>query len=416
MSGRAATQRPTGSRRRTTSLRLRLTLSYGLLFFVVGFLLLALSYLALRRAAIAHPGELLTRTAENLHLSQAYLQQHIPSPSGGQQTIDTFARHIQDQVVSELVHPLLPITFLTLAIATAVSVAMGWWMAGRMLRPVQEIASVARRLSASTLHERIALQGPDDELRELADTFDAMLVRLEATFTAQREFVANASHELRTPLAIMRTELDVTLADPGTDADDLRHMAETIRAAIARSEDVIDKLLVLAESGDLGERESVDVAHICVEVTEKHTRAASERRITLVVDARPALISGDHALLDRLVDNLVDNAVRYSPDGATVRVEAGRDGGQVTLRVTNDGEVISPGEVPRLFERFYRRGTSRSRKSGGSGLGLAIVAAVAEIHGGSVAASAPPEGGLAVSVTLPAVRAHPGVQAYRDRL
>ena len=405
MSGRAAARRPTSSRRRTTSLRLRLTLSYGLLFFVVGFLLLALSYLALRRAAIAHPGELLTRTTENLRLSQSYLQQHIPSPSGGQQTINTFARHIQDQVVSELVHPLLPITFLALAIATAVSVAMGWWMAGRMLRPVQEIASVARRLSASTLHERIALQGPDDELRELADTFDAMLVRLEATFTAQREFVANASHELRTPLAIMRTELDVTLADPGTDADDLRHMAETIRAAIARSEDVIDKLLVLAESGDLGERESVDVAHVCVEVTGKHTRAASERRITLVVDARPALVSGDHALLDRLVDNLVDNAVRYSPDGATVRVEAGRDGGRVTLRVTNDGEVISPGEVPRLFERFYRRGTSRSRKSGGSGLGLAIVAAVAEIHGGSVAASAPPEGGLAVSVTLPAVAA-----------
>ena len=244
---------------------------------MVGFLLLALSYLALRRAAIAHPGELLTRTAENLHLSQAYLQQHIPSPSGGQQTIDTFARHIQDQVVSELVHPLLPITFLTLAIATAVSVAMGWWMAGRMLRPVQEIASVARRLSASTLHERIALQGPDDELRELADTFDAMLVRLEATFTAQREFVANASHELRTPLAIMRTELDVTLADPGTDADDLRHMAETIRAAIARSEDVIDKLLVLAESGESRERIAVDIAHLRGGAAEKHTRAAERK-------------------------------------------------------------------------------------------------------------------------------------------
>jgi signal transduction histidine kinase len=387
--------------RRRASLRLRLTLSYGLLFFVVGFLLLALSYLLLRQVAVRDPGELAARTAKHLHLSQAYLQQNMPSPSGGQQTVGAFMRQLQDQVISELLRALLPTTFWALAIATAVSVVVGWWMAGRMLRPMQEISTVARRLSASTLHERIALKGPKDELRELADTFDAMLVRLEAAFVAQREFVSNASHELRTPLAIMRTELDVTLADPETDADDLRRMAETIRAAIARSEDVIDKLLVLAESDDLAERERVDIAGVVEDAARQHARSAAEKGIDLVIDARPSAVSGDQALLERLVDNLIDNAVRYAPSGSVVRVRVDADDGKVTLRVANAGEVISPEEVPRLFERFYRRGTSRSRRTGGSGLGLAIVAAVAEVHGGVVSAEAPPEGGLIVTVALP---------------
>ena len=387
--------------RRRASLRLRLTLSYGLLFFVVGFLLLALSYLLLRQVAVSNPGELATRTARHLHLPQTYLQQNMPSPSGGQQTVGAFMRQLQDQVLSELLRALFGTTFWALAIATLVSVVAGWWMARRMLRPVQEISAVARRLSASTLHERIALKGPKDELRELADTFDAMLVRLEAAFVAQREFVSNASHELRTPLAIMRTELDVTLADPETDAADLRRMAETIRAAIARSEDVIDKLLVLAESDDLAERERIDIAGVVEDAARQHARSVAEKGIDLVIDARPSAVNGDQALLERLVDNLIDNAVRYAPSGSVVRVRVDADDGKVTLRVANPGEVISPEEVPRLFERFYRRGTSRSRRTGGSGLGLAIVAAVAEVHGGVVSAEAPPEGGLIVTVALP---------------
>ena len=391
--------------RRRASLRLRLTLSYGLLFFVVGFLLLVLSYLLLQQVVVSNPGELAARTAKHLHLSQAYLQQNMPSPSGGQQTVGAFMRQLQDQVLSELLRALLPTTFWALAIATAVSVVVGWWMAGRMLRPMQEISTVARRLSASTLHERIALKGPKDELRELADTFDAMLVRLEAAFVAQREFVSNASHELRTPLAIMRTELDVTLADPETDADDLRRMAETIRAAIARSEDVIDKLLVLAESDDLAERERIDIAGVVEDAARQHARSVAEKGIDLVIDARPSAVSGDQALLERLVDNLIDNAVRYAPFGGVVRVRVDADDGKVTLRVANAGEIISAEEVPRLFERFYRRGTSRSRRTGGSGLGLAIVAAVASVHGGAVSAEAPPAGGLVVTVLLPAASA-----------
>ena len=388
--------------RRRPSLRLRLTVSYGVLFFMIGFLLLALSYILLRQVAIKNPGELANHTARELRLSHAYLQQHISSPSGGRETVGTFMRQVQDQVISELLRALIGVTFWALALATLVSVVAGWWMAGRMLRPVQEISAVARRLSASTLHERIDLKGPKDELRQLADTFDAMLGRLESAFLAQREFVSNASHELRTPLAIMRTELDVTLADPTTDAEDLRHMAETIRGAIARSEDVIDKLLVLAESQDLVEHDAVDMARVAETVVEHHARAANARGLKFQVDAQPSCVLGDEALLERLADNLVYNAVRYaSPESVIhVQVSMGEDDG-VTLRVANAGDVIAPSEVPRLFERFYRRGTSRSRHSGGSGLGLAIVAAVAQVHGGRVSAEAPGEGGLIVTVTLP---------------
>ena len=390
--------------RRRPSLRLRLTVSYGVLFFVIAVLLLAFGYLLLRYVAIQNPGDLGDRAAQELHLSQAYLQQQIPSPSGGQETVGAFMRQVQDQVLSKLLRALLGVTFSALAFATLVSVVAGWWMAGRMLRPVQEISAVARRLSATTLHERIDLKGPKDELRQLADTFDDMLGRLESAFVAQREFVSNASHELRTPLAIMRTELDVTLADPATDAEDLRHMAETIRSAIARSEDVIDKLLVLAESQDLVEHDAVDMARVAEIAVERHARAASARGLTFQLDAQPSTVLGDEALLERLVDNLVENAARYASPAERDPMQVSRgDDDDVRLRVANAGDVIAPDEAPRLFERFYRRGTSRSRHSGGSGLGLAIVAAVAEAHGGSVSAEAPPDGGLVVTVTLPGV-------------
>ncbi len=285
--------------------------------------------------------------------------------------------------------------------AAVVSVGLGWLIAGRMLRPLQEIAVVARRASASTLHERIAMQGPSDELRELADTFDAMLARLETAFDAQREFVANASHELRTPLAIMRTEVEVTLADTQASGAELRRMADTVRAAIARSEDIIDKLLVLAESGRLVDTETVALDTLAAEVVGRQTPAAAARGLSFASDFQAATVHGDRALLERLLDNLVGNAVRYAPAESVITVQVvGRPDG-ATLRVANAGETIAPDEVPRLFERFYRRGTSRSRHSGGSGLGLAIVAAVAEAHGGTALADSPAGGGLAVTVTLP---------------
>jgi hypothetical protein len=311
-------------------------------------------------------------------------------------------RTVQDQVVSQLLHGLTGVAFSALAVAAAVSVGLGWLIAGRMLRPLQEIAVVARRASASTLHERIAMQGPSDELRELADTFDAMLARLEAAFQAQREFVANASHELRTPLAIMRTEVEVTLADPQASSAELRRMAATVRTAIARSEDIIDKLLVLADSGELVDTETVALEALVAEVISRQTPAAEARGLSFALDLQAAPVQGDRALLERLVDNLVGNAVRYASADSVVAVAVGRRPDGALLRVANAGEAIGPDELPRLFERFYRRGTSRSRHSGGSGLGLAIVAAVAQAHGGAAVAESPAGGGLAVIVTLPA--------------
>ena len=388
-------------RRRTISLRLRLTLSYGGVFFALGFLLIAVSYVLVHQVLVHNPGEFLGHVAARLGLSPAFLRARMPSPSGGRETVAAFMRTVQDQVVSQLLHGLTGVAFSALAVAAVVSVGLGWLIAGRMLRPLQEIAVVARRASASTLHERIAMQGPSDELRELADTFDAMLARLETAFDAQREFVANASHELRTPLSIMRTEVEVTLADPRASGAELRRMADTVRTAIARSEDIIDKLLVLAESGQLVDTETVALDALAAEVVARQTPAAAARGLSFASDLQAATVNGDRALLERLLDNLVGNAVRYATADSVVTVQVvGRPDG-ATFRVANAGETIAPDEVPRLFERFYRRGTSRSRYSGGSGLGLAIVAAVAEAHGGTALADSPAGGGLAVTVTLP---------------
>jgi signal transduction histidine kinase len=388
-------------RRHSTSLRLRLTLSYGAVFFALGFLLIAVSYVLVRQVLVHNPGEFLGRVEEHLGLSAAFLAQHMRAPAGGHETVRAFTRTVQDQIVSQLLHGLTGVAFTALAVAAAVSVGLGWLIAGRMLRPLQEIAVAAQRASASTLHERIAMQGPDDELRKLADTFDAMLARLEAAFDAQRAFVADASHELRTPLAIMRTEVDVTLADPQATGDDLRRMADTVRAAIVRSEDVIDRLLVLAESERLVDTETLDLGALAAEVIRRRTPAAEARGLTFALALEPTPVEGDRALLERLIDNLVGNAVRYALPDSLVRVDTDRRPDGAVLRIANSGEVIGPDELPHLFERFYRRGTSRGRDSGGSGLGLAIVAAVADVHGGSYAAEAPAEGGLVVTVTLP---------------
>ena len=394
-------------RRRTISLRLRLTLSYGGVFFTLGFVLIAVSYVLARQVLVHNPGEFLSHVAERLGLSPAFLASRMPSPSGGQETVATFMRAVQDRIVSQLLHGLTLLAFTSLAVAAVLSVGLGWLIAGRMLRPLQEIAIAARRASASTLHERIAMQGPSDELRELADTFDAMLARLESAFEAQRDFVANASHELRTPLAIMRTEVDVTLADPQASGAELRRMADTVRTAVARSEDIIDKLLVLAESEQLADRQTVDLSSLVADVVSRLTPAAHVRGLSFALDLQPAAVQGDRALLERLVDNLIDNAVRYAGADSVVAVAVGERPDGAMLRVANSGEVIDPDELPRLFERFYRRGTSRSRNDGGAGLGMAIVAAVAEAHGGAAAAAGPAGGGLVVTVTLPSAALPP---------
>lgn len=391
-------------RRRRPSLRLRLTLSYGLLFFVVAVVMLGLTYFLFQQHALVDTSKASARIVQGLGYPKDYLQQLMPTAGGKHQTVGAFLGDVEREALNAAPRFIGSSTFVVLAVATLISVAAGWWLAGRMLRPINEISMVARRLSASTLHERIALEGPHDELRDLADTFDAMLVRLEAAFISQRDFVADASHELRTPLAIVRAELDVTLADPEVDAEELRRMAGTIREAIARSEDVIDRLLLLAESEDLAEHEPVDLAQVVRGVAAQYERRAQDRRLELRLTLEPAVVVGEAALLERLVDNLLSNCVRYAPENTGVSVEARPAGDWALLTVANGGEVIPEPELPQLFERFYRRERSRNRHEGGSGLGLAIVAAIAEAHGGTIEATAPPTGGLTMTVRLPAQR------------
>jgi signal transduction histidine kinase len=293
---------------------------------------------------------------------------------------------------------------LALAGTTLVSLLAGWVVAGRALRPVARITTTARRVAAGgDLGERIGLDGPADELRELGDTFDAMLERLDRTFASQRSFVANASHELRTPLAIMRAEIEERLDDPSAGESELREMAAVVHDAIGRSEALITSLLTLARGQDeLRRREPVDLADVARVVVARNEPDAAARGIGIEIDGGQALCRGDHELLERLIVNLVENALRYNEPGGLVCVETRRTGVHAILRVSNSGELVRAAAIPRLFEPFVRGDTSRSRARGGAGLGLSIVAAVAASHGGTAAARVREGGGLVVTVSLPA--------------
>jgi signal transduction histidine kinase len=277
-----------------------------------------------------------------------------------------------------------------------------------VLRPLQQITSAAQRLSAEQLDARIALPGPEDELKELADTFDAMLDRLQASFEAQRRFVADASHELRTPLAVMRTEVDVALADPHASTSDLRAAAQVVRDATMRADRLVDSLLLLARSDRLSVdglplRERVDLPEICALAVSAVQSEADERGIVVTSSYAPSVVLGDRGLLERLVGNLVENGVRHNVDGGWVRVDAGTLGEYARLQVMSTGPVVPEEDVPRLFEPFRRQGTARTARRG-AGLGLSIVKAVATVHGGTVVAEARPGGGLTVTVDLPRCR------------
>jgi signal transduction histidine kinase len=287
----------------------------------------------------------------------------------------------------------------------ALGTAVSYVLAGRVLRPLQEITTTARRLSAERLDERIALPGPRDELRELADVFDAMLDRLQAAFEAQRRFVADASHELRTPLAVMRTEVDVALADPHASAADLRAAAAVVRDATERADRLVESLLLLARTDRLQlealpHRERVELPDVAAAALDAVAAEARARGLAVASARAPAGVLGDRVLLERLAGNLVENAVRHNVDGGWLRVDTGTVVGRARLQVSSSGPVVPPEEVAQLFEPFRRHGTARTARRG-AGLGLAIVRALATAHGGAVSAVAPPEGGLVVTVDLP---------------
>jgi signal transduction histidine kinase len=292
------------------------------------------------------------------------------------------------------------VAFLLAVIAT---VLLAWVITGQVLRPLHEVTATARRLSAESLDERLRLPGPRDEVAELADTFDAMLDRLEAAFQSQRRFVANASHELRTPLAVIRTEVDVTLADPAADEAELRRMAVVIRDATLRAQQLVDGLLVLArtEGGALRAREPADLASLVGAALRSVAPEVRDRGLRVTKHLAPALTVGDPALLERVVGNLVENAVRHNTAGGWVEICTDRAESHARLEVRNSGEVVASEAVTALFEPFHRGGVARTSHDG-AGLGLSIVRAVVTAHAGTVRAEPIPGGGLAVTVHLPA--------------
>jgi signal transduction histidine kinase len=402
---------------RKASVRLRLTLLYGGLFLVAGAGLLAVNYALVRShftlpitARIEAPGDAAAPDVLRPASGTAVLVVG-PAPGEGEEGLVARApspadlEAVQQKLQAAALHQLLAQSGVALALMALASVGLGWLVAGRVLRPLQAITATARRLEGSTLHERINLQGPQDELKELADTLDHMLSRLDAAFDSQRRFVANASHELRTPLAIVRTEVDVALADPDTSPAELRAMAERVRDASARSECLIEGLLTLARSErQVRVQEPVDLAAAAEEALAVAAPQVARRTLRVSSALGAALVAGDRALLERMVANLVENAINHNQDGGWLEVDTGRAGDRAVVRVANSGRPIPPDQVDALFEPFRRLAGNRTGSDRGAGLGLSIVRSVATAHGGHATARARSDGGLEVTVHLPCGR------------
>ena len=299
-------------------------------------------------------------------------------------------------------HQLLVNSGIALAIVAVLALLAGWLVAGRMLRPIRTITRTARRISSTSLHERLALDGPQDELKELGDTLDGLFARLEAAFEAQRHFVANASHELRTPLTAERTLLQVALDDPGTTTATWRSTAQEVLASSDEQARLIEALLTLASSeSGLNGHESVDLATTVFAALAGLEPETSRLGIHIDELTEPAPLDGDPLLVERLVANLVTNAVRHNVAGGRVKVGAGVKDGRAVLSVTNTGPVIPPAEVDRLFQPFQRLDRHRANYKDGHGLGLSIVRAIATAHHATITAHPLPDGGLCVNVTFP---------------
>lgn len=299
-------------------------------------------------------------------------------------------------------HQLLVDSAIALGVVAVLAILAGWLVAGRMLRPIRTITRTARRISSTSLHERLALDGPDDELKELGDTLDGLFTRLEAAFEAQRHFVANASHELRTPLTAERALLQVALDDPETTIAAWRSTAEEVLASSDEHARLIEALLTLASSeSELNDHEPVDLA-AAVTTTLVDLQPEIDR-VGLRIDAAtaPAPLAGDSLLVERLVANLLTNAVRHNIIDGRVEVVTGVQGGGAFLSVTNTGPLIPSAEIDRLFQPFQRLDRRRTHHNEGHGLGLSIVRAIAAAHQATISADSLPDGGLAVSVTFP---------------
>jgi signal transduction histidine kinase len=374
-----------GHPRRTV--RLRLTAWYGGLFLISGAALLAVTYGLVVQAFVGS-------SASNAACRRPRSGCHT---IGGQQAQ---AAALQDH--SAVLHELLSRSATALALMTVLSIALGWFIAGRVLRPLRTITATAREISATSLDERLALSGPDDELKELGDTFDGLLARLEASFRAQRQFIANASHELRTPLARQRVISQVALADPGATVESLRTAHERVLASGAEQQRLIEALLTLARGqAGLDKREPIDLAAVTRQVLAARQGEAGYRNLTLHAALGPAAAAGSPRLAEHLAANLVDNALRHNLPGGQIDVTTGTRGSRALLSVANTGPAVPANAVGRLFQPFQRLDTDRASRGEGLGLGLSIVQAIADAHRASVTACPRPGGGLLVEVTFP---------------
>jgi signal transduction histidine kinase len=390
------------------TIRLRLTLVYGGMFLAAGALLLAVNYALVQRSLHRETGPVGVMVGPGVGADERTAIQFVrPAPSPGElvvsngQPLGDVLVQFESELRDETLHKLVVQSALALGLMALASVGLGWLLAGRVLRPIQDMTATARRLSHSNLHERLAIQGPQDELKELADTFDGMLGRLESSFESQRRFVANASHELRTPLAIQRAVVDVALADPDVTPEELRTMATSVRDAVDRSESLIDGLLVLARSQQgAGTTEEVDLATVVAGALDQAGDEIAAAGLAVRRDLQPAPLIGNPVLLERLAVNLVQNAIRHNVAGGWIEAVTATDGERAILTVHNGGPTIPPDAVTGLFEPFRRLAPDRVGAGRGHGLGLSIVRAVAAAHHGSVRAEARAAGGLSVTIEL----------------
>lgn len=319
-------------------------------------------------------------------------------PPSGRRPIEQERLDRGREVTTEVIREVRVAGFVTLGALAMLSVGIGWIVAGRMLRPIHRVTDAARAVSGSRLGERIGSGGPPDELTELSDTFDAMLDRLDRAFAAQQTFVSDASHELRTPLAVMRTGLEVTLDDPSASIPELRSALAANVGVLERMSDLVDRLLALSRADTLASVSEVDLADTAGEAASVvQAEVSVQARLSVHTELRPAPVRGDPVLLERLVVNLVDNAVLHNRHGGSVWITTGIREQSAELRVENDGAVIDPTEVDGLFERFVRTDPTVE----GTGIGLAVVAAIVATHGGEIRATARSEGGLRLVVSLP---------------
>jgi signal transduction histidine kinase len=382
------------------TVRTRLTLLYTGLFAVCGAIVVAISYALVAHLPTQGQGQQ-DPSPDSVPASIAAQCQaehpgtHPAKPLIAQCISYLEQRGAQGQRDLTLSH-LLQYSLITVAVVIALAAILGWIISGRALRPVQQITTAARAASDHNLSARVALRGPRDEIRELAETFDEMLGRLQAAFEGQQRFIANASHELRTPLAVMRATVDVVLGNPDSTPGDLRGMGTDIRAAVDHAEQLIAALLILARNErGLTVREEVDLATAAEDVLD--TVGPGDRRVHATLE--PAVISGDPVLAERLIANLLDNAIRYNHADGDIWISTSIGAGSSQLTVANTGPPVSGADAGRIFEPFQRLADRASHD--GFGLGLAIVASIAAIHGGTATARPRDAGGLSVTVTIP---------------